>query len=110
MRLTITLVMWMLFVGYLLLRRFGGVGSEVLAAAVAIFGTALVPFVYWSVKIWRTQHPTTDVVATLPPEMRWPLRWSMMAIFALYGALLILRTQLERGRAELEDAYAAVED
>jgi hypothetical protein len=34
----------------------------------------------------------------------------MMAIFALYGALLILRTQLERGRAELEDAYAAVED
>jgi len=109
-RLTITLVMWMLFAGYLLLRRFGGAGSEVLAAAVAIFGTALVPFVYWSVNIWRTQHPTTDVVATLPPEMRWPLRWSMLAIFALSGALLILRTQLERGRAELEDAYAAVEE
>ena len=109
-RLTITLVMWMLFVGYLLLRRFGGAGSEVLAAAVAIFGTALVPFVYWSVNIWRTQHPTTDVVATLPPEMSWPLRWSMLAFVALYSALLILRTQLERGRADLEDAWAAVEE
>jgi heme exporter protein C len=109
-RLTITLVMWMLFVGYLLLRRFGGAGSEVLAAAVAIFGTALVPFVYWSVKIWRTQHPTTDVVATLPPEMSWPLRWSMMALGLLYVALLIVRTRIENGRAELEDAYAVVED
>jgi heme exporter protein C len=109
-RLTITLVMWMLFAGYLLLRRFGGPGAEVLAAAVAIFGTALVPFVYWSVKIWRTQHPTTDVVVTLPPEMSWPLRWSMMAFALLYTALLIVRTRIENGRAELEDAYAVVED
>ena len=110
MRLTITLVMWMLFVGYLLLRRFGGPGSEVLAAVVAIFGMALVPFVYWSVKIWRTQHPTTDVVPTLPPEMRWPLRWAMLAFALLYVALLIVRTRIENGRAELEEAYAAVED
>ena len=48
-RLTITLVMWMVFVAYLLLRRFGGPGSEVLAAAVGLFGMVLVPFVYWSV-------------------------------------------------------------
>jgi heme exporter protein C len=109
-RLTITLVMWMLFVGYLLLRRFGGAGAEVLAAVVAISGTALVPFVYWSVRIWRTQHPTTDVVATLPPEMRWPLRWSMLAFAMLYLALLVVRIRLEQGRSELEDAYAAVED
>ena len=43
-RLTMTLVMWMVFVAYLLLRRFGGPGSEILAAAVGVFGTALVPF------------------------------------------------------------------
>jgi heme exporter protein C len=109
-RLMTTLVMWMLFVGYLLLRRFGGPGSEVLAAAVAIVGMALVPFVYWSVNIWRGQHPTTNVTATLPPEMRWPLRWSMMALGLLYVALLIVRTRIENGRAELEDAYAVVED
>ena len=37
-------------------------GSEVLAAAVGLFGMALVPFVYWSVNFWRTIHPTTDRV------------------------------------------------
>ena len=34
--------MWMVFNAYLLLRRFGGAGSEVLAAAVGFFGMALV--------------------------------------------------------------------
>jgi heme exporter protein C len=82
----------------------------VLAAAVAIVGMALVPFVYWSVNIWRGQHPTTNVVATLPPEMRWPLRWSLLAFVLLYTALLIVRTRLEGDRAELEDAYAAIEE
>ena len=37
-RLVMTLVMWMVFVAYLLLRRFGGPGSEVLAAAAGMFG------------------------------------------------------------------------
>src|SRR5262245_20083741 len=35
-RLTITLTMWMLFVAYLLLRKFGGPGSDVLSAAVGL--------------------------------------------------------------------------
>jgi heme exporter protein C len=109
-RLTITLVMWMIFVAYLLVRRFGGPGSEVLAAAVGVFGMALVPFVYWSVKIWRTIHPTTDVVGTLPPEMAWPFWWSVLAFLLLYAVLLVLRTRIETSRAALEEAGWAVED
>ena len=62
--------MWMVFVAYLLLRRFGGPGSEVLAAVAGIFGTVLVPFVYWSVNYWRTVHPQTTVIKTLPPDMQ----------------------------------------
>jgi heme exporter protein C len=56
-RITSTFIMWMVFNAYLLLRRFGGAGSEVLAAAVGFFGMALVPFIYWSVDMWRTLHP-----------------------------------------------------
>src|SRR5260221_7755248 len=37
-RVTSTLVMWMIFNAYLLVRRYGGPGSERLAAAVALFG------------------------------------------------------------------------
>jgi heme exporter protein C len=109
-RLTMTLVMWMVFVAYLLLRRFGGPGSEILAAAVGVFGTALVPFVYLSVKFWRTVHPTTDVVRTLPPEMAWPFRWSMIAFVVLFAILLMVRTRLESARAALDAQLIAVEE
>jgi len=94
----------------LLLRRFGGPGSEVMAAAVGIFGMALVPFVYWSVNVWRTLHPTTEVARSLPPEMAAPFRLGIAAFMALYAALLLVRVRLERSRAALDDAYAALED
>jgi len=109
-RLTITLVMWMVFIAYLLLRRFGGPGSEMLAAAVSVFGMALVPFVYWSVNVWRTMHPTTSVIPTLPRSMMGPFLWCLMAFACLYVALLLIRVRLERQAALVEDAYLAVED
>ena len=109
-RLTITLIMWMVFVAYLLLRRFGGPGSEVLAAAVGVFGMALVPFVYLSVHLWRTIHPTTNVIKSLPPEMRGPFLWCTMAFLLLFAALLIARARLESARASLDQAYLALED
>jgi heme exporter protein C len=109
-RLVSMFVMWMVFVAYLLLRKFGGPGSEVLAAAAGIFGMVLVPFVYWSVNYWRTVHPKTTVIQTLPPEMRSVLNWCIYAFFVLYAALLLLRTRLEATRARLDDAFLAVED
>ncbi|RPJ83203.1 MAG: hypothetical protein EHM13_08020, partial [Acidobacteria bacterium] len=48
-RLTSSLLLWMIFVAYLLVRKYGGPGSEKLAAAMALFGMANVPFVYVSV-------------------------------------------------------------
>ena len=109
-RLTSSLVLWLIFVSYLLLRRFAGAGSEMLAAAVGIFGMANVPFVYWSVNVWRTIHPTTDVIPTLIPEMRVPFYWCVVAFLCLYVALLRLRQRLERGRVALEAIYAEIED
>src|SRR5437867_2032629 len=64
-RLTIALLVEMIFVGYLLVRKYGGPGSEKLAAAMGIFGMANIPFLYASVNIWRTIHPQTTVVPTL---------------------------------------------
>jgi len=109
-RLMATLIMWMIFVAYLLLRRFGGAGAEVLAAAVGLFGMALVPFVYWSVNVWRTLHPTTDVVVTLPPDMLAVFGWCAVAFLLLYYVLLMLRVRLEVSRAALDQAVIALED
>ena len=109
-RLTSTLVMWMIFNAYLLLRRYGGPGSERLAAAVALFGMANVPFVYWSVNVWRTLHPKTSVIPTLQPGMRGPFWFCVLAFLAVLTLFLMVRTELERRRQELDQLYLAVED
>jgi heme exporter protein C len=109
-RLTSSLVMWLVFWAYLLLRRFGGPGSDKLSAAVAIFGAALVPFVYWSVNMWRTLHPSTNVVPSLPPPMMGPFLWCLFAWLALYMLLLGIRVALEKRRVELDALYLALED
>lgn len=109
-RLVTSLVLWLIFVAYMMLRRFAGPGSDVLAAAVGVFGMANVPFVYWSVNVWRTLHPKTTVVRSLAPEMRIPFYWCFAAFVCLYVALLLLRVRLEKSRNELEAVYAEIED
>ncbi len=109
-RVTSTLVMWMIFNGYLLLRKYGGPGSDRLSAAMALFGMANVPFVYWSVNVWRTLHPKTSVVPTLPTGLKGPF-WFCVAAFALVTVLVIaVRAELEKRRQELDAAYLALED
>jgi heme exporter protein C len=109
-RLTSSLLLWMIFLAYLLVRRFGGPGSEKLAGAMALFGMANVPFVYVSVNYWRTLHPKTSVVMTLVPGMRGPF-WFCVAAFAIvYVLLLTLRKRLEDRQATVEQLYLAVEE
>src|SRR5215470_9036611 len=57
-RLTSTFVLCLMFVSYLMLRRFSTGGqTPVLAAALAVFGALDVPLVYFSIRLFRTQHP-----------------------------------------------------
>ncbi|MBU23144.1 MAG: cytochrome c biogenesis protein CcsA [Vicinamibacterales bacterium] len=109
-RLTMALVLWMIFTAYLLLREYGGSGSEKLAAGVALFGLANVPFVYWSVNVWRTIHPTTNVVPTLVPGMAGALWWSLVAFLLLYTAAMMARVRLEGQRAALDQLYRDLDD
>jgi heme exporter protein C len=109
-RLTSALVMWLVFVAYLLLRKYGGAGSEKLSAVLALFGMANVPFVYWSVNVWRTVHPKTSVVMTLQPSMGRPFLLCSLAFMALFVLLLTARVRLERMRASLDELYLSLED
>ena len=94
-RLTMSLLMWMIFVSYLLLRRYGGPGSEKLSAGLAVFGMANAPFVYISVNVWRTLHPKTSVVPKLPVDFAIPLWWAFAGFLLLYIVLLTARARLE---------------
>ena len=109
-RLTMALLLELIFVGYLLVRKYGGPGSDKLAAAMAVFGMANVPFVYVSVNVWRTVHPKTSVVPTLGPGMFGAFWYSVLSFMLLFALLLTIRFHLEQRRAELDRLYLAEEE
>ena len=109
-RLTSSLLMWMISVAYVILRRYGGPGSEKLSAGLALFAMANVPFIYVSVNYWRTLHPQTSVVPTLPTSMGAPLWFCFTAFLLLFVVLMHLRVRLERARARVEAFYLSQDD
>jgi heme exporter protein C len=108
-RLTMALLLELVFMGYLLVRRYGGPGAEKLAAAMGVFGAATAPFVYKSVDWWRTIHPKTSVVPTLIPEMWSVVLFCTAAFLLLFALLLTVRVRLEEQRAELDRLYLEAE-
>jgi heme exporter protein C len=109
-RLTSSLLVWLMFTSYLLVRKYGGPGSEKLSAAVAIFGMANVPFVYISVNVWRTLHPKTTVIPSLAAGMRGPFWFSVGTFLCLFLALLALRVRLGEQQAEVDQLYLELDE
>ena len=108
-RLTSSLMGWMVAVAYLLLRKFGGPGSDKLGAGLALFGMANVPFVYISVNYWRTIHPTTNVVPTLPTSFGVPLWFSAVTFLLLFLLLLRMRVRLQEQRTKVDALYLTMD-
>ena len=100
-----TALLWLIFVAYVLVQRFGPPNSDRLAAALAIFGAIDVPIIYYAVKVWRTTHPTTNVVPSLPSGM-WNSLWICVgALLSLATVLVVIRTRQERIALELDQAW-----
>ena len=111
-RLTTTLVLWLIYVSYLLLRRFAaGPQMQTLAAVLGIFGALDVPIVYMSNRWWRTQHPAPvfgggDDSGIKDPAMLHAFAWNIVA-WAAWGVLiLVLRYAVERRNQKLAAADA----
>jgi heme exporter protein C len=115
-RLTTTLVLWLIYVSYLLLRRFAaGPQVQTLAAVLGIFGALDVPIVYMSNRWWRTQHPAPvfggGEGSGMDPVMVHALLWNMLAWLAWGLLILVLRYHVERQQQRLaaRDAQAALD-
>ena len=109
-RLTLALILEMTFVAYLLLRKYGGPGSDKLSSALALFGMFNVPIVYVSVNVWRTLHPSTTVVPTLGASMAGPFWWCVLAFMALFLVMLDGRRRLAEQEAELDRLRLAYDE
>jgi heme exporter protein C len=112
-RLTLTLFLFFLFVGYLALRASVHDPGERarFSAVVGILGMLLVPFIHLSVYLFRTLHPQPVVLKpsapSLPPEMLRTLLISTLVFTVLYVGLVTLRYGLavaEEARDEVADA------
>lgn len=100
-RLTTTLVLWLIYVSYLLLRRFAaGPQVQTLAAVLGIFGALDVPIVYMSNRWWRTQHPAPVFGGSqgsgMAKVMVHPFLWNMLAWFCWGMLILLIRYFVER--------------
>jgi heme exporter protein C len=111
-RLTLTLFLFFLFIGYLALRASVQDPQERarFSAVVGILGMLLVPFIHLSVYLFRTLHPQPVVLKpsapSLPPEMLRTLLISMLVFTILYVGLVTLRYGLslaEEARDEAAD-------
>ena len=108
-RLTSTLVLWLIYVSYLVLRRFSSSAqTQVLAAALAIFGALDVPLVYFSIWFFRTQHPQPVIGGggSMDPRMLHTLVTSWMAFLCFAFLVCWSRFRLEVMKREAEHAEA----
>jgi heme exporter protein C len=107
-RLTSTLVLWLVYLAYLVLR--GGVEDAEqrarYSAILGLLGALLVPFVHLSVYLFDSAHPDPMVMnpdafrgdPKMPPEMLLTLMLALGAFTLLYVAFVRSRYRLELRR------------
>jgi heme exporter protein C len=108
-RLTLTLFLWFIYAGYLVLR--GAVTEPDMrarySAVLGILGALLIPFIHMSVYLFRTLHPMPIVLKpdrpSLPPEMLNTLLFSFVSFVVVYVALVRARYRLATERALLAE-------
>src|ERR1700757_4848115 len=109
LRLTLTLVLWLIYVSYLMLRRFSTSSqTPKLAAVLAVFGALDIPLVYFSIWFFRTQHPSPVIGngGSLDPRMAYVLLVNWAAFLCLAWLMCWTRFRLEVLKREVEEAQA----
>jgi heme exporter protein C len=109
MRLTSTLVLWLIYVSYLFLRRFSASGeTPLLAASLAVIGALCVPFVYFSIWFFRTQHPQPVMggEGSIDPRMLHVLLINWLAFSCFAFLVCWTRFRLEQLQRDVDQAHA----
>jgi heme exporter protein C len=115
-RLTSTLVLFLIYIAYLMVRRFAVAGqTQTLAAVLAIFAFIDVPIVDMSIRWWRTQHPSPVIAggpnSGLDPRIWTAAFWNLGAWLS-WGLLLMTLRYYALKREQLQEqarALAALE-
>lgn len=105
-RLTSALVCWLLYAGYLMLRRAIEEPTQraTFAAVFSIFAFLDVPIVVFSIKWWRTQHPQPVFWGggSFPPDWTRIFLWQMLAMVLFGIVLTAVRLRQEESQREID--------
>jgi heme exporter protein C len=112
-RLTTTLILWFIYIGYLMLRSYMGRthASARAGAVLAIIGIIDVPIIYESVNWWRTLHPPAQVGVqdALPSSVVLTLMVSLATFTLLFSFLVIQLYQLQRAQTLAQRLRTTIE-
>jgi len=107
-RLTTTLILWLIYVAYLMVRSYAPTQSKgaVYAAVMGIVGFIDVPIVYYSVVWWRSIHPSPVVgpfaeAGSLDGTMAWILLYSFITFSFFFAYMVMERMELRRTEEEV---------
>ena len=119
-RLTTTLLLFLIFMGYFLLRMSVNDRDKEarLASVLGIIGFLDIPIIHKSVEWWRTLHqPSTlfkvdsgEAKPSMPPELLYPLLATTLVMMAFYLYLLLLRYQTEKSTDRLNQLLAETQN
>ena len=103
-RLTATLILWLIYIAYLVVRSFAAEEHRgaTFAAVVGIIGFIDIPIIGMSTTLWRGMHPGGVIFeGGLAPPMLLTLIVSLVAFTALYSLILILRVSMKNDEVEI---------
>ena len=106
-RLTVSLLLWFIYLAYLLLRSFteGSTRTARFAAVYGIAGLGAVPLNYFAIELFggAAMHPDNLQSGSLGDGMGWPFVAGILACAAAFVHLAIARTGLETLRVEVDE-------
>jgi len=111
-RLTTSLILWLIYVSYLLVRRFAsGSETQALAAVLSVFGALDMPINYLANRIFRTQHPGPviggDADSGMAPPIATAFVWNIIAWTAWGLAVFAIRVYVERRQQTIVSSEAS---
>ena len=109
-RLTITLLLWFIYLAYQLLRSFteGSERAARFAAVYGIVGVLVIPLNYFAIELFgnAAMHPDNLERDSLGAGMGLPFLFSVLTALAAFTHLLLLRIDLSKRRVLLEETSA----
>ncbi len=103
-RLTSTLVLWLMYIGYFILRSaLADDKRRLYSAVLGVIAFVDVPIVHFATKFWKSEaHPERGAKFDIAPSMQYTFLVVLVTCILIFTLLLIVRYRLRKTQARYE--------